>query len=100
MAEASLFVHNLDSEIYDSHTSEMQSHINIGTGEDITIKELAQKVKESIGFNGKLTFDENKPDGSPRKLLSINLLKSLGWEPRMNLEEGLKISYLDFQNRH
>ena len=83
MANASLFIHNLDNDRYEKHTKKMQSHINIGTGVDITIKELAQNIKDIVGFKGKLTFDESMPDGTPRKLMNTDILKSLGWKPKM-----------------
>ena len=69
------------------------SLINIGTGEEVTIKELAEKIKNIIGFKGDLVFDENMPDGNPRKLLDSSLIKSFGWKPKINLETGLEDTY-------
>lgn len=69
------------------------SLINIGTGEEVTIKELAEKIKNIIGFKGDLVFDENMPDGNPRKLLDSSLIKSFGWKPKINLETGLEVTY-------
>ena len=74
MAEASLFVLGIDKEIYDENTLPMISHINVGSGKDITIKELAEIMKEVVGFEGKISFDNTKPDGSPRKLIDVSRL--------------------------
>ena len=74
MAEASLFVHNLDKHSYDEKINPRLSHINVGTGIEITIKELSEKIKSVVGFNGKILFDDNKLDGTPRKLLDVSLL--------------------------
>ena len=96
MANASLFIHNLDNDRYEKCTKKMQSHINIGTGLDITIKELAQNIKDTVGFKGKLTFDQTMPDGTPRKLMNTDILKSLGWKPKTSLASGLNKCYEDF----
>lgn len=93
MAEASVHVMQLDGTTYCAHTSPMQSHINVGTGEDTTICELAQLVSKVIGYSGRIEFDTSKPDGPPKKLLDISKLKSLGWRPRTRLEAGLKQAY-------
>ncbi len=97
MAEASLFVHNLDKAVLETHTRPMLSHINIGSGKEITIKELAETIKEVVGFNGKLTFDRSKPDGAQRKLMDVSLLISLGWESKISLRKGLENSFHDFK---
>lgn len=73
--------------------------VNIGTGEDLTIKELALLIKNIIDFSGELKFDTSKPDGTPRKLLDISKLKSLGWIPKTSLTEGIKLAYNDFLSR-
>ena len=78
MAEASLFIIELDEEIYKANTKPMLSHINIGTGVDVTIQELAEFTKKVVGFKGEIVFDINKPDGSPRKLIDISCLSNLG----------------------
>ena len=78
----------------------MQSHINIGTGIDVTIKELVQSVKEVVGYDGNVIFDSKRPDGSPRKLMNIDLLKKLGWESKTNFRSGLSISYSDYLLNH
>lgn len=93
LAEASVFVMNLDKSTYETHIRPMQSHINVGTGVDCTIKELAESVAEVVGYSGKIVFDESKPDGTPRKLLDVNLLKSLGWLSKISLKDGLKDTY-------
>ena len=95
MADASLFVHDLDKVIYEKKIGSMQSHINVGTGIDVTIKELAEIIKDVVGFSGKLAFDNSKPDGTPRKLLDIKILTVLGWKAYTNLEEGLELTYSD-----
>jgi len=100
MAEASLFVLNLEREKYEEHTQARLSHINIGTGCEVTIQELAQIIQEVVGFKGKLVFDRNKPDGSMRKLVDVSRLRSLGYEASTSLESGLKLAYADFvQNK-
>ena len=100
LAEAGLFVHNLDLKTYQKVTSPMLSHINIGTGIDVTIKQLAENIKKVVNYKGALKFDHTKPDGTPRKLLNVDLLKSIGWEAKKELIEGLKISYKDFLDFH
>jgi len=96
MAAASIHVMNLDKAVYDEHTSPMLSHINVGSGEDITIKELAETVAEVTGYTGNIEYDSEKPDGTPRKLMDSTRLRSLGWEPKIGLKEGLKAAYADF----
>jgi len=93
MAEASLFVLGLDKEIYETKTKPMLSHINIGSGKDITIKELAEIMREVIGFKGTLFFDSSKPDGTPRKLVDVSLISSMGWSYKTTLKEGLQKTY-------
>lgn len=93
MAEASVHVMNLDDKIYQDNTQPMLSHINVGTGQDCTIRQLAETVAKVTGFRGSLSFDSSKPDGAPRKLLDVSRLKSLGWEPSITLEEGLRNAY-------
>lgn len=93
MARACVHVMGLDSRIYEKFTSPMLSHINIGTGQDLSIRELAETVAEVTGFRGRIRFDTSKPDGTPRKLLDISRIKALGWKPRISLEEGLRSTY-------
>ena len=93
MADASRFVLDLAEEEYNAITSPMTSHLNVGTGIDYTIRELAQMIKKIVGFSGDLIFDEEKPDGAPQKLLEVSKLKSLGWQYSTSLDEGLGITY-------
>jgi GDP-L-fucose synthase len=93
MARASLFVLELDEEIYRVNTQPMLSHINVGTGKDVTIREMAETMKLIVGYEGKLTFDITKPDGSPRKLIDITRLEKMGWTYSVNLQEGLNKTY-------
>ena len=93
MAAASLFVLNLDKKVYQSNTKPMLSHINIGTGKDITIRKLAETIKEVVGYNGKISFDSSKPDGIPRKLIDTSRLSDMGWKYTVDLKEGLKTTY-------
>ena len=96
MAEASLFVHNLDTETLLGATKPMLSHINVGTGTDVTIRELAETISEVIGFKGAVVFDPKRPDGTPRKLMDVSLLSNLGWKASVSLKSGLELSYEDF----
>ena len=96
MAEASVHVMSLDNKTYKVHTSPMISHINVGSGSDLTIKELAHKVAKTVMYKGQIEFDIDKPDGAPVKLMDSSKLNSLGWTPKVNLEEGLILSYEDF----
>ena len=93
MAEASLFVLELDEKTYQANTKPMLSHINVGTGKDVTIREMAETMKQVVGYKGKLTFDIAKPDGSPRKLIDVKRLKNMGWSYTTNLKEGLVKTY-------
>ncbi|WP_404297317.1 GDP-L-fucose synthase family protein [Halomonas sp.] len=102
MAAASVHVMELDHTTYAAHTQPMLSHINVGTGVDCTIRELAETVKRVTGFEGKLTFDASKPDGTPRKLLDVSRLNELGWQAGISLEDGLQNAYqwfIDNQDR-
>lgn len=96
MAAASLHVMNLPKSVYDMHTSPMQSHINVGYGDDITIAELAKLVAQAVGYQGELVQDTTKPDGAPRKLMHSQRLTSLGWRPQTSLTTGLPLAYADF----
>ncbi len=100
MAEASLFVLNLNSETYQECTEPMLSHINIGTGKDCTIRELAETIKSVVGYEGEIKFDSTKPDGTPRKLLNVDRLKNMGWEYSVSLEEGLASTYRWFASNY
>ena len=96
MAAASIYVMNLDKPVYDAHTEPMQSHINVGYGEDVTIRELAETVGRSVGYKGEIVFDTTKPDGTPRKWMDSQRLNTLGWKPKVNLSHGLERAYEDF----
>ncbi len=93
MAEACIHIANLPKVDIEKHTEATCSHINIGYGEDITIGNLAKMIKDVVEYSGYLKFDTSKPDGTPKKLLSINKAKSLGWRPKIELESGLKSTY-------
>ena len=93
MAAASVHVMNLDPALYQANTQPMLSHINVGSGVDCTIRELAETVARITGFQGRLGFDATKPDGTPRKLMEVSRLRSLGWQARIGLEEGLRDAY-------
>ncbi|WP_370293284.1 GDP-L-fucose synthase family protein [Thalassolituus sp.] len=98
MAAASIFVANVSDDIYKSCTEPMLSHINVGTGVDCTISEMAHTVAEVVGYKGKITFDISKPDGAPRKLMNVDTLKRLGWTYSIQLNEGLERTYSWFLN--
>jgi GDP-L-fucose synthase len=93
MAAASVYVMNLDSQTYQANTDPMLSHINVGTGIDCTIRELAETMKRVVGFGGELVFDASKPDGTPRKLMNVSRLRTLGWQASISLEFGLQQTY-------
>jgi GDP-L-fucose synthase len=96
MAAATVHVMDLDPATYQARTRPMMSHINVGSGIDCTIRKLAETIAKVTGFTGRLTFDASKPDGIPRKLLDVSLLKSLGWTPAIPLEQGLADTYAWF----
>jgi nucleoside-diphosphate-sugar epimerase len=96
MADASLFVHNLQQATYLQNTEIMLSHINVGTGLDVTVQELAETIMEIVGFSGDLTFDKTKPDGTMRKLMNVNRLKSIGYHANTSLRSGLELAYADY----
>tara|TARA_R110000787_G_scaffold79277_10_gene173377 strand:+ start:1215 stop:2195 length:981 start_codon:yes stop_codon:yes gene_type:complete len=93
MARASLFVLDLPKDIYAANTQPMLSHINVGTGRDVSIGALAQMVADVTGFKGKLVFDTSKPDGTMRKLMDVSRLTDMGWRARIDLKEGLQETY-------
>jgi GDP-L-fucose synthase len=96
MAAASVYVMSLDKSIYDQHTDPMISHINVGSGSDVTIKQLAQTISDVVGYQGCIGFDVTKPDGPARKLMDTGRLNSLGWHAKINLKEGLSMAYQDY----
>lgn len=93
MADASIHIMNLAKTTYDENTEPMLSHINVGTGVDCTIRELVETVAKVVGFEGQIKFDTSKPDGSPRKLMNVERINSLGWYSKVSLEDGLKTTY-------
>lgn len=96
MANASVHVMEMERGIYETHTTPMLSHINVGTGEDVTIREVAETIRKVVGYQGNIEFDTSKPDGTPRKLMDIAKLSSLGWHPEMRLAEGIAQTYRHF----
>lgn len=93
MASACLHVMNLPKEVYGEHVLPMSSHINVGTGKDCTIRELASTIARAVGYQGDILWDTDKPDGTPRKLLDVGLLKRLGWQYSVELDEGIERTY-------
>lgn len=93
MASASVHIMELDKELYDSFTEPRQSHINVGTGEDVTIMHLAELIVKVVGFQGDILCDTSMPDGAPRKLLNVNKINRMGWQARIDLEAGLADAY-------
>tara|TARA_B100000900_G_scaffold286097_1_gene245210 strand:+ start:333 stop:1295 length:963 start_codon:yes stop_codon:yes gene_type:complete len=97
LASAAIHIMNIDKEIYDQNTTSMNSHINAGSGKDVTIKELAEIIREVVGYDGKIKFDNSKPDGNPRKLLNSRRLNNINWHPEISLKEGLIKTYSAFK---
>jgi len=100
MARASVFVMELDDAVYAANTRPDLSHINVGTGADCTIRELAEALARVIGYEGRLEFDATKPDGTPRKLMDVSRLRAMGWQPEIGLEQGLRQTYGWFLENH
>ena len=101
MAAACVHVMELDDEVYQAHTQPMLSHINVGTGVDCSIRELAETIARVTEYQGELIFDSSKPDGTPRKLMDVSRLKALGWQSSISLEDGLRDAYRWFvENQH
>ncbi|TFZ04215.1 GDP-L-fucose synthase [Ramlibacter rhizophilus] len=97
MASACVHVMELDEATWRAATQPMLSHVNVGTGQDCTIRELAETVARVTGFEGRVVFDASKPDGTPRKLLDVSRLRGLGWEASIGLDEGLRDAYAWFR---
>ena len=95
MAGASIYIMNLDKKIYEEKIK-ITSHINIGSGSEISIKDLAEAIKKVTEYKGQINYDTNKPDGSVRKILDSSLINNLGWKPKKNLNDGLAITYKNF----
>ena len=100
MAEASISVMNLDKSTYNQCTQTMISHINVGCGYEITIRELAETISKVTSYEGNITFDSSKLNGSPRKLIDSSCLNAIGWHARVGLEEGLRRTYNDLQKNY
>lgn len=100
MARACLHVMDIPVDVYSTHTEPMCSHINLGSGEDVTILTLAGLIANTVGYQGRLATDSSMPDGTPRKLMDSSRLNQLGWQPSTSLEEGLKMAYDDFLRTH
>ena len=98
MADASLFIIGLDKKAYQVNTKPMLSHINVGSGKDVSIREVAHTIKDLVGFNGKIIFDSTKPDGAPRKLIDTSRLSNMGWKYTTELKEGIKQTYSWYLN--
>jgi len=96
MARASVFIMNIDKKTFWNRVDEQQSHINVGFGTDITIRDLAHCIAKVVEFQGELIFDSSKPDGAPQKLMDVSKLSSMGWEPKMDLMQGLQNTYKNF----
>lgn len=100
MAEACCLVMNKKFEEYSKLVKPMSSHINIGSGSDMTIKELSESIANCIGYKGKISFDDSKPDGVPRKFMNSSKILSMGWTPRFSLTDGLELAYQDFCKKY
>ena len=96
MAKASVYLINIDKKIYDKNISPICNHVNVGSGKNLTIKELAETIKEVVGFKGKINFDPTKPDGSQRKFLDSKRINNFGFKPQIGLKNGLIKTYQDY----
>ncbi len=96
MAMACVHIMNLEKVVFDQYTKPMLSHINVGCGYDITIREVAEAIGKVVGYKGEITFDRSKPDGTPRKLMDSSLINVLGWQAEVGLETGLEMAYGHF----
>jgi len=99
MAAASVHVMNLPKAVYDQHTSPMQSHLNVGSGADVTIAEVAQAIAQTVGYLGQIEFDASKPDGAVRKWMDSSRLNALGWQAKVELHQGLASAYQNFMSK-
>ena len=99
MASACIHVMNLEKLVYEKHVETRASHINIGTGKDISISDLALLIKNIVGYKGDIIFDSQKPNGAPRKLLDTSLIQSLGWKYSISLENGLRDACQDYESQ-
>ena len=99
MAAASVYVMQLPKVKYDQNTTPMQSHINVGSGSDVTIADVAHEVARTVGYSGNVVFDASKPDGAPRKMMDSSRLNALGWQAKVDLHRGLALAYQDFVSK-
>jgi GDP-L-fucose synthase len=99
LAAASVHVMQLPKATYDQHTCPMRSHINVGSGSDVTIAEVARTIAQTVGYTGKIEFDTSKPDGAPRKLMDSSRINALGWQAKVDLQHGLAAAYQDFVSK-
>jgi GDP-L-fucose synthase len=99
LAAASVNIMQLPKATYDRHTTPMQSHINVGSGSDVSITEVAQAIAETVGYIGQIEFDATKPDGAPRKWMDSSRLNALGWQCKVDLNKGLALAYQDFLSK-
>ena len=100
LAAACVHVMHLPKALYDAHTTPMQSHINVGSGSDMTIAEVARSIAQTVGYKGDIEFDTSKPDGAPRKWMDSSVLNVLGWQPKVDLLQGLSATYQDFVSKN
>jgi GDP-L-fucose synthase len=100
VAAASVFVMNLPLQAYQAQTWPIESHLNVGSGKDVTIAELARAVGQAVGYRGNITFATRKPDGAPRKWMDSSGLNALGWRAHVDLVAGLQAAYADFVQSH
>jgi GDP-L-fucose synthase len=98
MASASVHIMQLPKATFDQHTTPMQSHINVGSGSDVAIADLAKLIAQTVGFKGNIQFDPSKPDGAPRKWMDSSLINTLGWQAAVDLQHGLTAAYQDFKS--
>jgi len=96
MARASVFAMNLDKATFDTQTEVMRNHLNVGSGVEVSIRELAETIARVVDYKGSVEFDTSKPDGTPRKLMDSHRLNKLGWQAGVGLEDGLGITYENF----
>ncbi len=96
LAAACIHVMNIPKNMYNKYTKPMLSHVNVGYGSDIMIRDLARLIASTVGYDGEITYDKTKPDGTPKKLMDSSLINNLGWKAQVNLEQGLKLAYEDY----
>lgn len=100
LAAACVQVMAVDRTTYEAETEPQRGHLNVGSGHDVTIRELAEEVARTVGYTGTIAFDTTRPDGAPRKLMRSDRLRRLGWQPSIGLPQGLALAYADFQRCH